>query len=74
VNNKVLRRSYGEFADRSRGLAYYLKKIKVKRVGLLCPNTPAFLESVFGIGAAGAVNVGKFIQHSLSKKNISKRY
>jgi hypothetical protein len=28
-------------------------------VGLLCPNTPAFLESVFGIGAAGAVNVGK---------------
>jgi acyl-CoA synthetase (AMP-forming)/AMP-acid ligase II len=42
-------------------LAYYLKKIKVKRVGLLCPNTPAFLESVFGIGAAGAVNVGKFI-------------
>ncbi|RDI84520.1 hypothetical protein Vi05172_g5228 [Venturia inaequalis] len=57
VNNKILRRSYGEFADRSRGLAYYLKKIKSKRVGLLCPNTPAFLESVFGIGAAGAVNV-----------------
>jgi acyl-CoA synthetase (AMP-forming)/AMP-acid ligase II len=43
-------------------LAYYLKKIKVKRVGLLCPNTPAFLESVFGIGAAGAVNVGESIR------------
>ena len=24
----------------------------------MCPNTPAFLESIFGIGAAGAVNVG----------------
>jgi acyl-CoA synthetase (AMP-forming)/AMP-acid ligase II len=43
-------------------LAYFLKKIKVKRVGLLCPNTPAFLESVFGIGAAGAVNVGKSLE------------
>ncbi|KAK8211593.1 hypothetical protein M8818_003248 [Zalaria obscura] len=28
-----------------------------KRVGILCPNTPAFLESIFGIAAAGAVNV-----------------
>lgn len=36
-----------------------MKKIESKRVGLLCPNTPAFLESVFGIGAAGAVNVGE---------------
>jgi hypothetical protein len=25
----------------------------------LCPNTPAFLESIFGIAAAGAVNIGK---------------
>jgi acyl-CoA synthetase (AMP-forming)/AMP-acid ligase II len=57
ANGKVLRRSYQEFADRSRGLAYYLKKHKFKRVGILCPNTPAFLESIFGIAAAGAVNV-----------------
>lgn len=59
ANNKVLRRNYGEFADRSRGLAYYLKKHGYSRVGILCPNTPAFLESIFGIAAAGAVNVGK---------------
>ncbi|QDS73908.1 hypothetical protein FKW77_007354 [Venturia effusa] len=57
ANNQTLRRNYGEFADRSRGLAYYLLKNKCRRVGLLCPNTPAFLESVFGIGAAGCVNV-----------------
>lgn len=59
ANNKVLRRSYQEAADRARGLAYYLKKYKFKKVGILCPNTPAFLESIFGIAAAGAINVGQ---------------
>lgn len=59
ANNKILRKSYSELADRARGLAYYLKKRGFKRVGILCPNTPAFLESIFGIAAAGAVNVGK---------------
>lgn len=57
TNGKTLRRSYQEFADRARGLAYYLVKHGHKRVGILAPNTPAFLESIFGIGAAGAVNV-----------------
>ncbi|KAK4216649.1 acetate/butyrate--CoA ligase AAE7, peroxisomal [Rhypophila decipiens] len=57
ANGKVLRRSYMEFADRARGFAYYLRKKGYKRVGLLAPNTPAFLESVFGISAAGAVLV-----------------
>ncbi|KAK4455977.1 acetate/butyrate--CoA ligase AAE7, peroxisomal [Podospora aff. communis PSN243] len=56
-NDKVLRRSYMELADRARGLAYYLKKKGFKRVGLLAPNTPAFLESVYGIVAAGGVMV-----------------
>jgi long-subunit acyl-CoA synthetase (AMP-forming) len=59
ANNQVLRRTYIETADRARGLAYYLKKHEFKRVGILCPNTPAFLESIFGIAAAGAVNIGK---------------
>jgi acyl-CoA synthetase (AMP-forming)/AMP-acid ligase II len=59
ANKKVLRRSYREFADRARGLAYYLKRHDYKRVGILCPNTPAFLESIFGISAAGAVSVGE---------------
>lgn len=58
ANGRVLRRSYAEFADRARGLAYYLMKHQYKRVGILAPNTPAFLESIFGIGAAGAVSVG----------------
>lgn len=55
----MLRRSYIEVADRARGLAYWIKKHGYKRVGILCPNTPAFLESIFGIAAAGAVNIGK---------------
>lgn len=57
ANGKVLRRSYLEFADRSRGLAYYLIKKGFKRVGVLAPNTPAFLESIYGVAAAGAVIV-----------------
>ncbi|XDG01457.1 hypothetical protein ABKA04_001072 [Annulohypoxylon sp. FPYF3050] len=57
VNGKVLRRPYCEFADRARGLAYYLLKHGYKRVGILATNTPAFLESIFGIVAAGAVIV-----------------
>ncbi|OLN81578.1 putative acyl-activating enzyme 1, peroxisomal [Colletotrichum chlorophyti] len=57
-NGKTLRRSYCEFADRARGLAYYLKKHGLKRVGILAPNTPAYLESIFGIAASGGVNVG----------------
>lgn len=61
IDDKILRRTYQETADRARGLAYYLKKHGYKRVGILCTNTPAFLESIYGIGAAGAVNVGSFI-------------
>lgn len=53
----MLRRSYQETADRARGLAYYLKRHRFKKVGILCPNTPAFLEAIFGIAAAGAINV-----------------
>ncbi|KAI1501278.1 hypothetical protein F5X99DRAFT_418650 [Biscogniauxia marginata] len=57
ANDKVLRRSYIEFADRARGLAYYLLTHGYKRVGVLATNTPAFLESIFGIAAAGGVLV-----------------
>ncbi|OKL60307.1 hypothetical protein UA08_04139 [Talaromyces atroroseus] len=69
ANNKVLRRSYIEAADRARGLAYYLKKHKFKRVGILAPNTPAFLESIFGIAAAGAVNVA--VNYRLKPEDVS---
>jgi acyl-CoA synthetase (AMP-forming)/AMP-acid ligase II len=68
VNGKVLRRSYIEFADRSRGLAYFLKKHNFKRVGILCPNTPAFLECIFGIAAAGGVNAS--VNYRLKPEDI----
>src|SRR5690606_29867588 len=58
ANGKILRRSYQEFADRARGLAYYIKNKGYKRVGILAPNTPAFLESIYGIAAGGALQVG----------------
>ncbi|OJD14981.1 hypothetical protein AJ78_04736 [Emergomyces pasteurianus Ep9510] len=69
ANNKVLRRSYIETADRARGFAYYLKKHGFKRVGILCPNTPAFLESIFAIAAAGAVNVA--VNYRLKPEDIA---
>ncbi|KAK4934447.1 hypothetical protein LTR66_015603 [Elasticomyces elasticus] len=69
ANKKILRRNYQEAADRARGLAYYLKKHNFKRVGILCPNTPAFLESIFGIAAAGAVNVA--VNYRLKPEDIA---
>ncbi|KAL2160512.1 hypothetical protein VTH06DRAFT_1200 [Thermothelomyces fergusii] len=57
ANGAVLRRSYAELADRARGLAYYLRKKGRRRVGIVAPNTPAFLESIFGVVAAAAVLV-----------------
>ncbi|KAK8076374.1 hypothetical protein PG994_003646 [Apiospora phragmitis] len=57
ANDRVLRRSYIEFADRARGLAYYLQKHGYRRVGVLATNTPAFLESIYGIAASGGVIV-----------------
>lgn len=59
ADGNTLRRTYQETADRASGLAYYLLKHGFKRVGILCTNTPAFLESIYGIGGAGAVNVGE---------------
>jgi acyl-CoA synthetase (AMP-forming)/AMP-acid ligase II len=57
ANGVTIRRSYQVTADRARGLAYYLKKHGLKRIGILAPNTPAFLESIYGIVAAGGVLV-----------------
>ncbi|KOS17984.1 putative acyl-activating enzyme 1 [Escovopsis weberi] len=57
TNGTVLRRNYRQFADRARGLAYYLKKRGFKHVGVLATNTPAHLESIYAIPAAGGVIV-----------------
>lgn len=69
THNQVIERTYAETADRARGLAYYLRKHGYKRVGILCPNTPAFLESIFGIGAAAAVNVA--INYRLEPEDLA---
>ncbi|KAI8941073.1 hypothetical protein NX059_002313 [Plenodomus lindquistii] len=69
ANNQILRRSYAEAADRARGLAYYLRKHGYKRVGILATNTPAFLESLFGIAAAGSVSVA--INYRLKPDDIN---
>lgn len=69
ANGRVLRRSYQEFADRARGLAYYLKTHGHKRVGVLMTNTPAFLESIYGVVAGGAVIVP--VNYRLKEDDIS---
>lgn len=69
ANGATLRRTYQEFADRARGLAYYLKTHGYKRVGVLMPNTPAFLESIYGIVAGGAVVVP--VNYRLKQDDIS---
>lgn len=69
ANEVVLRRTYGDFADRSSAFAYYLKKKGYKRVGALMTNTPAFLYATFGTGAAGAVYIA--INYRLKKDDIS---
>ncbi|CAK7223521.1 hypothetical protein SBRCBS47491_005233 [Sporothrix bragantina] len=55
ANGRTLRRNYAEFADRARGLAWYFAHHGFRRIGILAPNTPAFLETIFASGAAGAV-------------------
>ncbi|EQK98745.1 AMP-binding domain protein [Ophiocordyceps sinensis CO18] len=65
----TLRRSYQDLATRVVGLAYYLKKHGLKRVGVLAPNTPAFLESIYGIVSAGGVIVP--VNYRLSEQDIA---
>ena len=69
VNGVTLRRTYREFGDRSRGLAYYLKKHGYRRVGVLSTNTPAFLESIYGVIAAGGVIVP--VNYRLKQEDIT---
>lgn len=38
-------------------------------MGILAPNTPAFLEAIFGIGAAGGINVA--VNYRLKKEDIT---
>lgn len=67
-NGKVLKYTYAETAKRAAGFAYYLKKYGYKRCGILGPNTPGFLEAIFGIGGAGAQVVA--INYRLKAEDI----
>ncbi|EHA54010.1 AMP-binding domain-containing protein [Pyricularia oryzae 70-15] len=69
ANGRTLRRSYAELADRARGLAYYLAKKGFFRVGILAPNTPAFLESIYGVNASGGVIVP--VNYRLKQEDIA---
>ncbi|TLD12820.1 uncharacterized protein PgNI_04608 [Pyricularia grisea] len=69
TNGRTLRRSYAELADRARGLAYYLGQKGFSRVGILAPNTPAFLESIYGVNAAGGVIVP--VNYRLKQEDIA---
>lgn len=68
ANGHIIRYSYAELAKRASGVAYYLKKHGYKRVGILATNTPAFLESIYGIGGAGGVVVA--INYRLKSEDI----
>ncbi|ETS73331.1 hypothetical protein PFICI_14936 [Pestalotiopsis fici W106-1] len=61
--------SYQSMSDAVMGLAYYLKAKNLRRVGIFAPNTPAFLISVYGIGAAGGVNVA--VNYRLSPTDVA---
>lgn len=67
-NRRILQRSYAEMADRARGLAYFLRGHGFRRVGILATNTPAFLESIFGIVAAGGVLVPANYRYVMSMR------
>lgn len=69
ANNHVIRRTYGQFADRASAFAYFLKKKGYKRIGILLTNTPSFLYATFGAGAAGAIVIA--INYRLKKDDIS---
>lgn len=65
----TVRRNYTQTSDRARGLAYYLKKHGYRRIGVLAPNTPAFLEAIYGIPAAGGVVVP--VNYRLNQDDIT---
>jgi acyl-CoA synthetase (AMP-forming)/AMP-acid ligase II len=66
ARGEVYQRTYQQFADAARGLGYFLSAHSFRRVGVLLPNTPAFLTSIFAIPAAGGVSVAvNYRLHSL---------
>ncbi|KAF1816472.1 putative AMP-binding domain protein [Eremomyces bilateralis CBS 781.70] len=69
ANGATLHRTYAQFSTRARGLAHFLRAHALRRIGILAPNTPAFLESLFAIAAASAVSVG--VNYRLKPEDIT---
>ncbi|ODQ66370.1 acetyl-CoA synthetase-like protein [Nadsonia fulvescens var. elongata DSM 6958] len=68
ADNGKVKYTYQEFADRARGLAYYLKLHNFSRVAILAPNTPAHIISMFGTIVAGGVTIG--LNYRLTSEEI----
>lgn len=68
ANGKIIKYTYAETARRAAGFAYYLKKHGYKKTGILGPNSPGFLEMIFGIGGASGIVVA--INYRLKPEDI----
>ncbi|VVT50251.1 uncharacterized protein SAPINGB_P002676 [Magnusiomyces paraingens] len=66
--NRYYTRTYAEFADRVKGLAYFFKHNGYKKIAIIAPNTPAHLETMFAATASGGIVEG--INYRLTKKEI----
>lgn len=72
-SGKRLERTYGQFSERAKNLAYYLREksfsvVNGKTVALLASNTPMVLEAYFAIPAAGGVFAA--VNYRLKKDEI----
>lgn len=66
--NRYYTRTYAEFAERVKGLAYYFKHNGYKKIAIIAPNTPAHLETMFAANIAGGIIEG--VNYRLTKKEI----
>lgn len=66
--NRYYTRTYAEFAERVKGLAYFFKHNGYKKIAIIAPNTPAHLETMFAATASGGIIEG--INYRLTKKEI----
>lgn len=66
--NRYYTRTYQEFADRVKGLAYFFKHNNYKKIAVIAPNTPAHLETMFAATVSGGIIEG--VNYRLTKKEI----
>jgi len=70
--NVDITRNYIDLSSRAAGLAYFLREemaLKIgDRVAIVSPNTPMFLEALFGIAGAGCLSL--CINYKLTEKGF----